>query len=75
MPSVALLMGSRIAARIALASRRKHLTAAGLRGGIPPARIAWVVCRAARVVLCSGSYVFVDVSVPSERLRVRVRLI
>jgi len=42
---------------------------------IEPRLLARGLRKMAWVALCSGSYVLVDVSVPSERVKVKVRLI
>ena len=38
-------------------------------------KVGEFVVKAASVLLCSGSYVLCDVSVPSERVRVRITVI
>ena len=39
------------------------------------ARVRWLMTKSVKAMLCSGSYVLAEVSVPSERLRLKVQLL
>lgn len=39
------------------------------------AKVRWLMMRSVKAILCSGSYVLAEISVASERLRVKVMLL
>ncbi len=64
-----LAWGARAAIRLA----PKEKVPAGLPLG--PARLGWLVTRAAEVLLWSGSYMLLEVTLPREGIGVKVRVL
>jgi hypothetical protein len=69
----ALAWAARAALRFVPSGRLTRQVGAGVSAD--PARIGGLLTGAAWLLLCSGSYVLLDLAVPEERLSVKVRFL
>jgi hypothetical protein len=75
LPSLLLYVGARVGGAVGARAVRRAREEGQAAVRLEPGQVREWVKQAAGAVLWSGSYVLCDVSVPKDRVRVRIRLV